>query len=531
MRWSTCDSSFSKCLVAVFRSSCLSFLILVFTRASLLLIKRQIVAFVSPEDLDLEALSQEASKVLSAPLMPSLFAALPSLPRLPNGKADLVRLKVFALDALANRRSETYSMADSLGVLQNLSKCQVQEDRWMQNQQAFWTLLVMLQHFSHTCQGGLHSAGDFGHTYWSLLGTFCHGRDMIAFILLLGFTDARNAPVFGWRDTSVLLTAAVMSACFWRMCSDRFYIGAEWFLYTYLWARLLLVCLSLVSLPGVWQAGLMLLAACLWPDDLLWLQLSVEQRVALQHRVCGIDSKGLRFCLLFMPACYLFSFHAARSGVFTWCKGRGLLWMNQAVHGLSSYMEPERAQGALKISFSVACWTFFFAITLLTGYVHIPGLMGYQFGFQATYVEVGQDDFGSSHAVTWEYITHPSLLSYVSLWMGEALLFILPGISVALALMYFPWHFKQMGGACFGIFCIHVTVAFSPTFCQDQQKVMKLITNPSMDPKLNISLLFLWNLSMCILFALTVGITFHRSLVYALQSLAILAKTLNTRSV
>ena len=260
--------------------------------------------------------------------MPSLFAALPKLPRLANGKLDLMSLKSFATDALVKQENQTESVVDSLGMLQHLTKSQLEEDRWQQNQQAFWTLLVMIQHFSGILGHGVHKNGDFGYTFTCLLASFCHGRDMIAMVLLLGFADSRREPVLGYRDGAALITAIGMT--FWASGNTDLRIGGEWFLYTYLWARLLLVGFCRLN-SGLWQAGLMFLLACMWPDDLFWLQLPETWRDHITTHSSGLDSKGLKFLTFFVPC------HSCRSyslGQNQWAisdgKGRG---SNVQIHG------------------------------------------------------------------------------------------------------------------------------------------------------------------------------------------------------
>ncbi|CAK9034009.1 unnamed protein product [Durusdinium trenchii] len=478
----------------------------------------QIVAFVGADcGFDLETLSEEASKILSPQLMPSLFVLLPDLPRLNNGKVDLVKLKVLASDALANQPAETYAVQDSLGVLQNLSKSQIEEDRWIQNQQAFWTLLVMMQHFGIVCMGGIYSKDDFGIAVWHVLGSLCHARDMVAFVLLLGFTDARYAAGFNHRDAAVLVVAVVKTLI--NLVPGPLHVGAEWFLYVYFWCRILLVLLSKLK-PGSWQVVLLALAACMCPDDFLWLQLPLEWRGRIENSAGGIDGKGLRWCALFMPACYLAAFHFTCSGAFSLCKGRGISWMNRCVDGLGHYVEPERARWALEISFSFACWILFCSMTILTGQLPLPKPVGYQFGYQAVYVEDGGLERGKSHGVSWHYMTHPSLFSYILLWIGEAGLFVLPGITVALAMVYLPWHFQTMGSACFGIYVTHVSVAFSDPIMRAQSEIIKNITNPSWDQRLNFLILLLWTILLCLVYAHTIGVLAHRLLVWTLQHLA-----------
>ena len=194
--------------------------------------------------------------------------------------------------------------------------------------------------------------------------------------------------------------------------------------------------------------------------------------------------------------------------------------MNRCVDGLGHYVEPERARWALEISFSFACWILFCSMTILTGQLPLPKAVGYQFGYQSVYVEFGGPKYGKSHGVSWHYMTHPSLFSYILLWIGEAGLFVLPGITVALAMVYLPWHFQTMGSACFGIYVTHVSVAFSDPIMRAQSEIIKNITNPSWDQRLNFLILLLWTILLCLVYAHTIGVLAHRLLVWTLQHLA-----------
>ena len=490
----------------------------------------QIVAFVcpNPEDpdkLDLEVVNQEAQAVLSPQLMPSLFAALPKLPRLAKGKLDLMSLKSFATDALVKQENQTESVVDSLGMLQHLTKSQLEEDRWQQNQQAFWTLLVMIQHFSGILGHGVHKNGDFGYTFTCLLASFCHGRDMIAMVLLLGFADSRREPVLGYRDGAALITAIGMT--FWASGNTDLRIGGEWFLYTYLWARLLLVGFCRLN-SGLWQAGLMFLLACMWPDDLFWLQLPETWRDHITTHSSGLDSKGLKFLTFFMPACYLLSFHATAAGAIAWVRTNGRSLMAKAEDRMSKYMGPEdpsvadAARWRLHLSFSLSCCTFFVVLSVLSGWRPKWGLepFAYQYGFQAAYVETGDDWFGLSHAVTWQYMNNPSLGTYLALWIGETLLFILPGVAIGLAMVYMPWHFKTVGQACFGLYVCHIPIAFWPSSEWIQQIVTRCITNPKWYDSVNLLILLLWAITWALAFAYTVGVCFHYMLIAVLGELA-----------
>ena len=490
----------------------------------------QIVAFVcpNPEDpdkLDLEVLNQEAQAVLSPQLMPSLFAALPKLPRLANGKVDLLSLKGFGADALLKQESQTEAVIDSLGMLQHLTKSQLEEDRWQQNQQAFWTIIVMIQHFHGILGRGVHRHGDFGYTWSCLLAEFCHGRDMIAMFLLLGFADSRREPVLGQRDGAALVTGFMLT--FWASGNKDLRIGGEWFLYTYLWARLILVGFCRLH-SGLWQAALLFLTACMLPDDFFWLQLPEAWRDHIRTHSSGLDSKGLKFLTFFMPACYLLAYHATAAGFVSWVRTNGRSLMGKAEEKMAHYMGPEDPDIAnavrwrLRLSFSLSCWTFFVVLSFLTGWRPKWGLepFAYQYGFQATYVESGDDWFGPSHAITWQYMNNPSLPTYLALWMGETLLFILPGLAVGLAMVYLPYHFKTIGTACFGLYVCHIPIAFWPSAEWFQQMVTKRITNPMWPDCVNISILLLWGIAFTVAFAHTIGLGFHYMLIAVLGEMA-----------
>ena len=68
----------------------------------------------------------------------------------------------------------------------------------------------------------------------------------------------------------------------------------------------------------------------------------------------------------------------------------------------------------------------------------------YRHGFQTLYVEGGFESTSHvSHSVSWEYMTHPSLLRYVLLWIGEVLLFALPTLVARLGVYQIHRKFLQ----------------------------------------------------------------------------------------
>ncbi len=103
---------------------------------------------------------------------------------------------------------------------------------------------------------------------------------MVAFLLLLGFVDSRNTPSLGVRECAVLVTAMFVTLIYLPILhrgfvqGSTFYVrvGYEWFLYVYLWARVLLMGLEFSGIRGRWQVALVF-AMAICPDDLFWLQL------------------------------------------------------------------------------------------------------------------------------------------------------------------------------------------------------------------------------------------------------------------
>ncbi|CAK9046828.1 unnamed protein product [Durusdinium trenchii] len=494
----------------------------------------QIVVFVCPETLDLDLIREQATTRLSPQLMPSLFTALPQLPRLANGKVDLVSLKTLASNSLAKQSTETHAVLDSLGILQHLTKSQIEEDRWIQNQQAFWTLLVMMEHF-HFTRGAARSGQAYGYGDSDFVALFilidvCHCRDMVAFLLLLGFTDSRmkgSIHSLGPRDAAVFITALFMTLIFGPVHRavltdwDTFpqvRVGPEWFLYTYFWARVVLLGLCHVARPGLWQAMFMFLMA-LCPDDLFWLQLPMSLRASLEDNV-PLDTKSLKFTGFFLPACYLLSFYASQAGIVTWCKRSGQRLMQRVVE-VTSLLEWK-----LELSFSLACFSQWLVLSLLCGrwpkWNMIP--FAYQDGYQAVFVEVGD------HTVSWDYMTNPSLLLYLAIWIGEALLLLLPGMFIALGMVYLPWHFKTMGTASFGIYVIHVPIAYTPWIRHFEAPILQRITDPAWNGGINLLIVLAWNALFCIIFAHSIGAKFHQLLVSTLAKIAQLQNVLQQKA-
>ena len=173
--------------------------------------------------------------------------------------------------------------------------------------------------------------------------------------------------------------------------------------------------------------------ACLVPDDVDWLQIPTPWRNLVVNHTEVLCFKSFRWLVLFLPGMYLLSWHATHAGFLETSKCFGRRIMSKASDHLSMYTNPEVAERSLKVSFCLGCFAFYWAASLLSSVktsasnIYLTGMPSYRHGFQTLYVEGGfESENHVSHSVSWEYMTHPSLLRYVLLWIGEVLLFALP---------------------------------------------------------------------------------------------------------
>lgn len=318
----------------------------------------------------------------------------------------------------------------------------------------------MLQHFAivqgAALVGPSEGPGDSGNLAFQVIQFLCHGRDMLAFIFLLGLIDARSEATFGPRDAAALMTTLIVTFLLnptQDFLSDGIHtyprMGSEWFLYVYLWSRLVLILLSCIS-PGWWQPCLVLFAACLVPDDVDWLQIPLPYRDLVANHTSVIWIKGFRWAFLFAPGMYLLSWHAIHAGFLETSKCLGRRIMSKASDHLSVYTNPEVAEQSLKVSFCLGCFAFYWAAALLSSIktsdsnIYLTGMPSYRHGFQTLYVEGGFESTSHvSHSVSWEYMTHPSLLRYVLLWICEVLLFALPTLVARLGVYQIHRKFLQ----------------------------------------------------------------------------------------
>eukprot|EP00931_Biecheleriopsis_adriatica_P074146 TRINITY_DN48271_c0_g1_i1.p1 TRINITY_DN48271_c0_g1~~TRINITY_DN48271_c0_g1_i1.p1 ORF type:complete len:1106 (+),score=204.66 TRINITY_DN48271_c0_g1_i1:29-3319(+) len=505
-----------------------------------------LVAFASPAVLDSESLKSECKQRLPSHMVPSIVWTLPSLPRLPNGKMDLRSLNELAVQAAEEAEAEAEAAAvpalDSLGMLRLLSKGQLEEDRWIHNQQAFWILVVMLGHFQLNDGAAVTDGFDSGNLAWRIELLLGHGKDMVAFMLMLGLTDSRDEPVqLGARDAVVALTALSMTFLLPWLLSPGYgpmrsvfsppkspHIAHDWFLYSYIFGRLCLLGLSKLpdSTGHLWLTGLMFAASCCLPDDLLWLQLPLEWRKEAWQFDVALQTKGLRMSLLFLSSCYLLGFYSARAGAVRWARSKGTRMLKSFSKSFDkiSGIGAKTSLRACRTACFVSCSVAFLVLSLLTAAEPVLGGFGYQGGFQAVYVE-GEKELDTSHAVTWQYMTHPSLALYVTMWIGEALLFLLPPLLVAAGMAVWPLHLKTMGSSTFGNYVIHPYYIGAPWTKVLEKPVLSRITCPRFGAAVNLVIVLAWNIAFCVTFAFTVGLAFHRLMVLAFRSLATLGSS------
>lgn len=525
-----------------------------------------LVAVLGPVGID--AVRRDCEQRLPAYMAPSLFLQVAQLPRLANQKADLKAIEKLAEEGLQKLRvsgtSETSGVekiemfTDSLGIMRRLTRAHMQEMQWVQNQQAFWMLVSMLGHFQFV--DGAHG-GDAAQRIQSSFG---HNKDMVAFMMLLGVSDSREPLVLGARDLLVLSVALLMTSLgpwllsppygplhhvFFSFNSSAYNlpwlrVRHDWFLYHYLFARICLVGLTKVSAKcrgpcGAWQAVLVLCMACLIPDDVLWLWIPLEYRRSAWIRSTAIMMKGMRMSCFFLTGCYLLAFHTTKA-MRAWddrnerneaSKESKTSQGFHGFHGLLRYAQRLKTEAATAAwhepSFAAVCscgagaLTVFLVISVLTSQVPLGDLGGYQHGWKAIYVE-GENVYTVSHAVSWHYMTHPSLFFYVVLYIGEMLLLVLPFFAVALmmaCLQVSNFHFKTMGSTCFGTYVLHPYHMVAPWTAWFQRPILSRITSGSFSLPANVLIVLLWNVSFCILFAQTAGAGFHKLLVAGTQRL------------
>ena len=190
----------------------------------------------------------------------------------------------------------------------------------------------------------------------------CHCRDMAAFPMLLAFVDSRASPGLGAREAAIFLTCVGLAICracasialgHWQRLHLDLSVDHDWFLYMYLWCRLLIV--SLKKLPAACQVLFLWLLA-IAPDDVFWLRLPLNSRMTLAQQT-PFTCKSVKFVFAFLPWCYFLGYHGTKAGFVAWSQRL----MRKMMH--AGYFDERH----LQMSFAVGCWAAFFALTMLGG--------------------------------------------------------------------------------------------------------------------------------------------------------------------
>jgi len=374
----------------------------------------QIVGFVAPSSVNVDAIRKQSETQLPDYMVPSIFQAVAELPRLANGKVDLKSLSEQAAFA-----QESTPTLDSLGTLRMLSRAQVAEDRWLQNQQAFWVIVVMLGHLR------IRSRADWPFVPKHICHLLGHGADMVAFMYILAVLDRRAPVQLGRREAIIALCFVLMHVvrCILNVFTHAVWIqGHEWFLLAYLWTRLLLCAAHAFKMPPRLQVACMFLASCFIPDD-AWTVVP-----SLSSYLWGHDLVfyfyGYRRQFMFFPAAYFLSFHFA-TDVLQWAQrlsSRFSEWQMAVVAG--------------------AAWGAYFGLTFTHGILEI--------GYQHDHAVTPQ----GNHWVTFHFM-RSSPAAYVTIWAWEAALMLCIPLTVAVGMTRCPWHFKRIGSATIGTYMSH----------------------------------------------------------------------------
>jgi len=137
---------------------------------------------------------------LTPSYVPKFFMIMDELPKLPNGKNDLSKLKVLATSHAADAGE---MVMDSLGQMRKLSKWAVFENAVIHRCYAFWMIGVLTDHYMR-CAIDSYADGNYApfctilsrsnvHPWSEILirSFFGNDQDMFGFIMLGAYQDAR----------------------------------------------------------------------------------------------------------------------------------------------------------------------------------------------------------------------------------------------------------------------------------------------------------------------------------------------------
>eukprot|EP00747_Dinoflagellata_sp_TGD_P149427 gnl/TRDRNA2_/TRDRNA2_177010_c1_seq1.p1 gnl/TRDRNA2_/TRDRNA2_177010_c1~~gnl/TRDRNA2_/TRDRNA2_177010_c1_seq1.p1 ORF type:complete len:535 (-),score=70.27 gnl/TRDRNA2_/TRDRNA2_177010_c1_seq1:194-1681(-) len=239
--------------------------------------------------------------------VPKFFVVEEALPRLPNEKFDLSKLKTKATEIAAE---EGQVVMDSLGQMRKMSAWMITENGVIYRCYAYWMLGVLLDHYCR-CAIDQDATGEYlpfcttiskaSVPPWTeiLIRSFGNDQDMFGFIFLGAYQDSRPATQngrpkvkLGFRDVYIFLVYMLMALPFPQML--HFVFGRwswpldwggypepknvwsyeymqinsitsdhRWYLLMYLEARVFMAICEKVQLPAWLQVFLSVLPCCL----------------------------------------------------------------------------------------------------------------------------------------------------------------------------------------------------------------------------------------------------------------------------
>eukprot|EP00930_Biecheleria_cincta_P014198 TRINITY_DN12314_c1_g4_i1.p1 TRINITY_DN12314_c1_g4~~TRINITY_DN12314_c1_g4_i1.p1 ORF type:complete len:1079 (+),score=135.28 TRINITY_DN12314_c1_g4_i1:127-3363(+) len=250
----------------------------------------ELVAFVSlnagieASKVTPESLREHCSACLTTHYAPRVFLIQESLPRLPNGKLDLAKLRNMATENVAGAGEV---VRDSLGEMKTMSKAAMLETTVSNRCYAYWMAGVVFDHFFACYEGGCVVLMDEFAKPWTeaIVRSIGNDQDLFGFIMVSAHQDSlpktpggRPVVHLGKKDLYVCFIYLLMGfpipqiveCCLGKsvFASTQGIIHAirlgahRWYLYMYLAARFYLAACHRLHLPG-WAQGLLMTAGVL----------------------------------------------------------------------------------------------------------------------------------------------------------------------------------------------------------------------------------------------------------------------------
>jgi len=191
----------------------------------------ELVAFVSQregvQEVTEDGLRAHCTANLTPSYVPKFFVILDELPKLPNGKNDLGKLKEMSNLHVADAGE---MVMDSLGQMKKLSKWAILENAVIHRCYAFWMIGVLTDHYMR-CAIDAYSDGSYAPfctilsrekvkpwTEILIRSFFGNDQDMFGFIMLGAYQDARPATQngkpkvnLGMKDVFVFIVYMLMA--------------------------------------------------------------------------------------------------------------------------------------------------------------------------------------------------------------------------------------------------------------------------------------------------------------------------------